>query len=82
VITKIVAHVDWSIQHIDVRTAFMSNFLNEEVYLHRPKRFIMHGKKSCLLFTKGVVWHVPKPTCQVLLDQQEFVTKGIYYKLG
>jgi hypothetical protein len=56
VITRIAAHVDWSIQHLDVQTAFMNNFLNEEVYLHQPKGFIMHGKKSYLYYLQKVLY--------------------------
>ncbi len=37
VIIGIVAHANWSIQHLDFWTTFLHDFLNEEVYLHQPK---------------------------------------------
>eukprot|EP00253_Pinus_taeda_P001575 PITA_01575 len=36
----------WKIHQMDVKTAFLNGFIQEEVYIEQPQGFEVHGKKS------------------------------------
>ena len=45
-IISIAAEMGWKIHQMDVKTAFLNGFIQEEVYIEQPQGFEVHGKKS------------------------------------
>ena len=45
-IIAIVATIGWKIHQIDVKTAFLNEILEEEVYLEQPEGFLSHDVVS------------------------------------
>jgi hypothetical protein len=50
-IMAIAAEMGWNIHQMDVKTAFLNGFIEEEVYIEQPQRFKVLGRESnmCLL---------------------------------
>lgn len=42
-------HLDMSMEHIDVTTAFLNGDLNETIYMEQPKGFVCDESKVCML---------------------------------
>ena len=42
----IAAEMGWKIHQMDVKTAFLNGFIQEEVYIEQPQGFEVHGKES------------------------------------
>ena len=40
---SLAAHHRWKIYHIYVKSAFLNDILEEEVYVHKPKDFLVNG---------------------------------------
>jgi hypothetical protein len=49
VILRLVAHLDWTVHHMDVKSTFLNGDLAEEVYVSQPPGFIKHGQESIVL---------------------------------
>eukprot|EP00253_Pinus_taeda_P020612 PITA_20612 len=45
-IISITAEMGWKIHQMDVKTAFLNGFIQEEVYIEQPQVFEVHGKES------------------------------------
>eukprot|EP00253_Pinus_taeda_P010262 PITA_10262 len=45
-IISIAAEMVWKIHQMDVKTAFLNGFIQEEVYIEQPQGFEVHGKES------------------------------------
>ena len=45
IIMALVAHYDWELHQMDVKTAFLNGDLEENVYMAQPKGFVMEGKE-------------------------------------
>ena len=45
-IISIAAEMGWKIHQMDVKTAFLNCFIQEEVYIEQPQGFEVHGKES------------------------------------
>ena len=45
-IISIAAEMGWKIHQMDVKTAFLNGFIQEEVYIEQPQGFKVHGKES------------------------------------
>ena len=45
-IISIAAEMGWKIHQMDVKTAFLNGFTQEEVYIEQPQGFEVHGKES------------------------------------
>lgn len=45
-IISIAAEMGWKIHQMDVKTAFLNGFIQEEVYIEQPQGFEVHGKES------------------------------------
>ena len=65
-VMSIVAEMCWTIHQMDVKTAFLNGFLQEEVYLERPQGFEVYERDShvCRL-KKGLVWSEASPSSLV-----------------
>jgi hypothetical protein len=42
----LVAHLSWSVHHMDVKSAFLNDDLGEEVYVSQPPGFIVEGQEQ------------------------------------
>eukprot|EP00253_Pinus_taeda_P021492 PITA_21492 len=45
-IISIATKMGWKIHQMDVKTAFLNGFIQEEVYIEQPQGFEVHGKES------------------------------------
>uniref|UniRef100_A0A0A9GS79 Reverse transcriptase Ty1/copia-type domain-containing protein n=1 Tax=Arundo donax TaxID=35708 RepID=A0A0A9GS79_ARUDO len=45
----IVAHANWELHHLDIKSAFLNGDLHEEVYVEQPPEFTVKGKE-CLVY--------------------------------
>ena len=45
IIMALVAHYDLELQQMDVKTAFLNEDLEENVYMAQPKGFVVEGKE-------------------------------------
>ena len=45
IIMTLVAHYDWELHQMNVKTAFLNGDLEENVYMAQPKGFVMEGKE-------------------------------------
>jgi len=50
-VISIAIEMGWMIHQMDVKTAFLNGFIQEEVYIEQPKGFELHGREShvCML---------------------------------
>jgi hypothetical protein len=42
----LVAHLSWSVHHMDIKSAFLNGDLREEVYVSQPPGFIVKGQEQ------------------------------------
>jgi hypothetical protein len=42
----LVAHLNWPVHHMDVKSAFLNGDLGDEVYVSQPSRFIVKGQEQ------------------------------------
>jgi hypothetical protein len=47
-IISIAAEMGWSIHQMDVKTAFLNGFIDEEVYIEQPQRFEVSERETCV----------------------------------
>ena len=45
-IIAIASAMGWKLHHMDVKKTFLNGFIEEEVYIEQPERFVVHGKES------------------------------------
>eukprot|EP00253_Pinus_taeda_P023759 PITA_23759 len=55
-IISIAAEMGWKIHQMDVKTAFLNGFIQEEVYIEQPQGFEVHGKESHVCRLKKAVY--------------------------
>ncbi|PHU07007.1 putative glutathione S-transferase [Capsicum chinense] len=72
ILLSIVAHYDYEIWQIDVKTAFLNRSLDESIFMWKPDDFIEKGKECMLLlakvlFSKGEEAEKSKEEFSVLL---------------
>jgi hypothetical protein len=51
VILRLVAHLDWTVHHMDMKSTFLNGDLAEEVYVSQPPGFIKHGQEFKIRFS-------------------------------
>jgi hypothetical protein len=56
VILCLAAHFNWTVHHMDMKSAFLNGDLAEEVYVSQPPGFIKHGEESKVLKLHNVVY--------------------------
>jgi len=45
---SLATHKGWNIQHMDVKSAFLNGYLNEEVYVNQPQGFEEQGRENLI----------------------------------
>ena len=46
ILLSITAHYDYEIWQMDVKTAFLNDYIREEIYMNQPVGFISYGQES------------------------------------
>ena len=52
----LVAHYDFELHQMDIKTAFVNGDLEENVYIAQPKGFVMEGKEQMGCRLKIHLW--------------------------
>lgn len=47
-VLALVAHHDWELHQMDVRSAYLNGDLDEEIYMKQPTGYVEEGKESCV----------------------------------
>eukprot|EP00253_Pinus_taeda_P012602 PITA_12602 len=55
-IISIAAEMGWKIHQMDVKTAILNGFIQEEVYIEQPQGFEVHGKESLVCKLKKALY--------------------------
>eukprot|EP00253_Pinus_taeda_P015738 PITA_15738 len=66
-IISIAAEMGWKIHQMDVKTAFLNGFIQEEVYIEQPLGFEVHGKESHVCRLKKALYglkQAPRAWCR------------------
>ena len=53
---SIAANRNWSLIHMDVKSAFLNSLLQEEVYVSQPPGFVKKNQEDGVQVTKSLVW--------------------------
>ena len=56
IIMAIVAEMGWRIHQMDVKTAFLNDILEEEVYIERAQGFELYGRDSHVCFLRKALY--------------------------
>ena len=57
-IQAIVVHLDLELFQMDVKSAFLNERLDEEIYMNQPPRFISRGKEYKVCHLKRSIYDV------------------------
>ena len=50
------AQFKWNLHHLDVKSAFLNENIEEEIYVDQPKGFIKEGKEDYVLKLKKALY--------------------------
>jgi hypothetical protein len=50
------AQEGWRVHHMDVKSAFLNGYLNEEVYVHQPPGFAIPDKEGKVLCMRKALY--------------------------
>ena len=64
----LVAHYDWNLHQMDVKTAFLNGDLEENVYMAQPKGFVMEGKERMGCRLKKSIYRLKQASRRVVLE--------------
>jgi hypothetical protein len=62
-IISLVTSMSWKVHHMDVKTNFLNGEIEEEVYIEKPKGFMIHDKKSHMCMLKKTLYGIKKTPC-------------------
>ena len=60
----LVAHYDWELHQMDVKTAFLNGDLEENVYMAQPKGFVMEEKERMWCRLKKCIYGLKQASRQ------------------
>ena len=49
ILIAIAAQLNWSLHHLDVKSAFLNGTIKEDIYVIQPEGYVKKGKESCVL---------------------------------
>jgi hypothetical protein len=52
----IAAHKGWKIFQLDVKSAFLNGYLQEEIYVEQPKGFMVEGEEDKVYLLKKALY--------------------------
>lgn len=52
VLLAVVAKLDWELEQLDVKTAFLHGDLEETIYMHQPQGFVKPGEENKVFLLK------------------------------
>ncbi|KAK2438086.1 putative mitochondrial protein [Trifolium repens] len=79
-VVAIAYHFDWEIAQLDVKSAFLNDKLEEEVYIEQPQGFIAKGKEDCVLKLDKALYGLKQAPRAWNLRIDEFLSKNGYSK--
>ena len=58
---SITAHIEWKVYRYDVKSAFVNDYLDEDVYLEQAEAFFIQGNENKVYeLRKGIIWFEPR----------------------
>ena len=63
---------------MDVKTAFLNDIIEEEVYIEKPEGFIIHGSDSHVCQLKTAMYGLKQVASVVFQDRQLSLEIGLY----
>ena len=49
IIIAMAAQFNWNLHHLDVKSAFLNGYIEEDIYVDQPEGFIKEGKENYVL---------------------------------
>jgi len=74
IIMALVAHYDLELHQMDVKTAFLNAYLEEDVYMDQPVRFIEEGKEHMVCKLKKSIYGLKQASRQWYLKFNDTIT--------
>ena len=76
----LVAHYDWELHQMDIKTAFLYGELEENVYMAQPKGFVMEGKEQMGCRLKKSIYGLKQASRQWYLKFDSTIRKFGFQK--
>jgi hypothetical protein len=76
-IISIAEEMDWRIHQMDVKTAFLNGFIEEEVYIEHSQGFEVLERVSSVTSKKGILWFEARSQSLVFADRLLFASDGV-----
>ena len=56
IIVAMAAQFKWKLHHLDVKSAFLNGYIEEDIYVDQPKGFIQTGKENYVLKLRKAIY--------------------------
>ena len=75
ILLAIVAHKDWELQQMDVKTAFLNRELEEKIYMEQPEGFVKKGEEDNVCLLKRSLYGLRQSSRQWYIRFDEFIQR-------
>nr|GEW15157.1 retrotransposon protein, putative, Ty1-copia subclass [Tanacetum cinerariifolium] len=79
ILIAIAAYYDYEIWQMDVKTAFLNGYLNEEVYMEQPEGFVNPKYPNRVCKLKRSIYGLKQASRAIVIANESGITKGARY---